>query len=70
MINRFFCKRKDWSNEEEVRLVLPRSKGSKVKIAPDWLTRVILGKDMTDSNRKLVREWASQRKLTLAVADA
>lgn len=66
----FFRKRQEWSNEEEVRLVLPRGKGSKVKIDPHWLTRVILGKDMTDSNRKSVREWANQRKPTLVVADA
>jgi hypothetical protein len=42
----FYCKRRsDWSNEEEVRLVLPRGKGSKVKIDPRWLKRLILGKN-------------------------
>jgi len=66
----FFSKRQEWSNEEEVRLVLPRGKGSKVKIEPRWLTRVILGKDMTDANRKLLREWAKERKPELSVADA
>jgi hypothetical protein len=66
----FFCKRQEWSNEEEVRLVLARGKGSKVKIDPHCLTRVIFGKDMTDGNRKLIREWAYQRKPELTVADA
>jgi len=36
----FFSKREEWSNEEEVRLVLPRGLGSKVKIDPRWLTRI------------------------------
>jgi hypothetical protein len=40
----FFCKRSEWSNEEEVRLLLPRGKGSKVKIDPRWLTRLIVGR--------------------------
>jgi hypothetical protein len=66
----FFCKRQEWSNEEEVRLVLQRGKGSKVKIDPDWLTRVILGKDMADGNRTLIREWATLRKPSLIVAEA
>ena len=66
----FFCKRAEWSNEEEIRLVLPRGKGSRVKIEPHWLTRVILGKDMIDANRQLVREWAKQRKPELTVSEA
>ncbi len=66
----FFCKREEWSNEEEVRLVLPRGKGSKVKIEPHWLTLVILGKDMADAHRTLIREWANQRRPALTVADA
>jgi hypothetical protein len=40
----FFCKRPEWSNEEEVRLVLPRGMGSKVKLKPRWLKRLISGK--------------------------
>jgi hypothetical protein len=66
----FFCKRSEWSNEEEVRLVLPRGKGCKVNIDPHWLTRIILGKDMTDANRKLIRDWAKQRKPELTVTEA
>jgi hypothetical protein len=66
----FFCKRQEWSNEEEVRLVLQRGKGSKVRIDPHWLTRVILGKDMAGGNRELIREWANQRKPALTVAEA
>jgi hypothetical protein len=67
---RFFCKRQEWSNEEEVRLVLQRGKGSKVKVDPRWLTRVILGKDMTSGNEELIREWAQQREPELAVVRA
>jgi hypothetical protein len=66
----FFCKRQEWSNEEEVRLLLPRDKGSKVIIDPRWLTRLILGMHMPDANRTLIREWAKQRKPELAVVSA
>lgn len=65
----FFCKSPGWSYEEEVRLILPRNLGSKVKLEPRWLTRVILGYKMSDSNRKLVREWAKQRNPQLVVID-
>jgi len=56
----FFCKRTEWSNEEEVRLVLPRRKGSKVKIDPTWLTRLILGKNMSEAHEHEIRKWAKE----------
>jgi hypothetical protein len=65
----FFCKRQEWSNEEEVRLVLARGKGSRVKIEPQWLTRLILGKNMTENNRKTIREWAKERQPELTVVE-
>lgn len=66
----FFCKRLEWSNEEEVRLVLPRGRSSRVKIDPRWLTRLILGKDMSSADRQAIREWAGQRRPELNVVDA
>jgi hypothetical protein len=66
----FFCKTLDWANEEEVRLVLPRGKGSKVKFQPDWLMRVILGKNMSESDRKSIRAWSKQRAPELLVVEA
>ena len=63
----FFCKRPEWSNEEEVRMVLPRGKGSKVKFQPQWLTRLILGKNITEANEQVIRAWARQRNPELAV---
>jgi hypothetical protein len=66
----FFCKTLDWASEEEVRLVLPRGKGSRVKIDPQWLTRLILGKDMSEADRTSIREWAKQRQPELAVVSA
>ena len=66
----FFSKREEWSNEEEVRLVLPRGLGSKVKIDPRWLTRVILGWRMAEADRKAIREWAEHREPQLAVVSA
>lgn len=66
----FFCKRPEWSNEEEVRLVLPRGKGSKVKFDPRWLKRLILGKSVSEQNEQVIRAWARQRAPDLAVVKA
>jgi hypothetical protein len=66
----FFCKRPEWSNEEEVRLVLPRGMGSKVKLEPRWLKRLILGKSMSEHNEQLIRAWSRQRVPDLPVVKA
>ena len=64
-----FCKTREWQCEEEVRLVLPSHDGrSKVKFEPAWLTKIILGKAMSDENKNLIRLWAKERKPELAVA--
>jgi hypothetical protein len=56
--------------EEEVRLVLPRGKGSKVKIDPRWLKRLILEKSVSEQNEQVIRAWARQRAPDLAVVKA
>jgi len=66
----FFCKRQEWSNEEEVRILLLRGSNPIVRIEPSCLTRLILGMHMSDAHRKLIREWAKQRKPELAVVNA
>jgi hypothetical protein len=66
----FFRKRPEWSNEEEVRLVLPRNLGAKVKLDPRWLKRLILGKNVSEKNEQVIRTWASQRSPELAVVKA
>jgi len=60
----------EWSNEEEVRLIAPRGSSSKIKIDPRWLTRLILGTQMSNANEKMIREWAKQRQPELTVAKA
>jgi len=66
----FFCKRPEWSNEEEVRLVLPRGMGSKVKLEPRWLNRLILGKSISAQNEDTIRAWSRQRVPELPVVKA
>ncbi len=67
----FFCKTKDWSSEDEVRLIQSRvDPNNKLKINAKWLTRIIIGKDMTSENEAQVREWAKQREPELAVTKA
>jgi hypothetical protein len=64
-----FCKTREWRCEEEVRLMLPPSDGRiKVRFDPVWLTRIILGKAMSEENRNTIRLWAKERKPELAVA--
>jgi hypothetical protein len=64
------CKRPEWSNEEEVRLLRARGSGPQVKIEPQWLTRIILGKNMSPDNERQIREWAKQRDPELLVVNA
>jgi hypothetical protein len=63
-------KRQEWSNEEEVRLICARGSGPLVKIEPQWLTRIILGKNMSPQNQKQIREWAKKRHPELLVVNA
>jgi hypothetical protein len=64
-----FCKTREWRCEEEVRLMLPPHDGRiKIPFNPVWLTRIILGKAMSDENKNTIRLWAKERKPELAVA--
>jgi hypothetical protein len=63
-------KRPEWSNEEEVRLVGVRDSEPYVRIAPQWLTKIILGKNMSPGNEKQIREWAKRRDPELLVVNA
>jgi len=64
------CKRPEWSNEDEVRLIRVPGSSEFVRIKPQWLTRIILGKNMSPENRKQIREWAKQRDPELLVVNA
>ena len=66
----FFCKRPEWSNEEEVRLVAIRRQGPIVAIDPKWLTRIILGKDMSAAHRSQILKWVRERKPELQAVAA
>jgi hypothetical protein len=66
----FFCKRCDWSGEEEVRVVVPPRFPCKVQIDPICFTRIILGWRMPEENRAQIREWAKQRDPELTVVTA
>jgi hypothetical protein len=60
-------KRSEWSNEEEVRLIRARGSAEFVRIEPQWLTRIILGKEMTVEIRNQIEAWAGQRRPKLPV---
>lgn len=66
----FYSKRQECSNEEEIRLIGLPGTPPTTKFDPRWLTRLILGKDMSDDNQKQIREWAKQRHPELAVVQA
>jgi hypothetical protein len=63
-------KRPDWSNEEEVRLILRRGMLPTVAIKAQWLTRIILGMKMSTENENQIREWATLRNPQLVVVRA
>jgi hypothetical protein len=65
-----YCKRDEWSNEEEIRVVVLRGGSSTIKIAPQWLTRLIVGMKITEAHEKSIRGWAKQRKPELTVVKA
>jgi hypothetical protein len=66
-----FYKSPEWSNEEEVRFVLLGTYNTQfMPIQPRWLTRVILGKDMTPDDEMTVRDWARRRQPELHVVKA
>ncbi len=63
-----FCKTREWSCEEEVRLILPRTDArTRIPINPAWLTRIILGKAMSQENKDKIRMWAKERQPELTV---
>lgn len=67
----YFCKTPEWSYEEEVRRVFPRTFiGPHFPIEPGWLTRIVVGKDMSDTDRQRIGMWAAQRVPRLAVTVA
>lgn len=68
--NWFFCKAPQWSNEEEVRVLVPRQDPHNVTINPNSLTRIILGWQMPESDQRQIREWAKERKPELTVVAA
>jgi hypothetical protein len=41
-----------------------------VKIDPRWLTRVILGKNISAENRSVIQKWAEELRPRLPVATA
>ena len=52
----------EWSNEEEIRVVLPTFVTDRwCPIGPQALTRILLGKDMRQKDRKQILAWASGR---------
>jgi hypothetical protein len=66
----FYCKRSDWSGEEEVRVVLMPGSDNPVKIEPGWLTRLILGEKISTEQEELIRGWANERQPELVVVKA
>ncbi len=71
----FFCKRAEWSNEEEVRVLVILGQGihppdGKYNIQPEWMSRIILGYRMPDADKELIRQWCSERKPKLRIAQS
>ncbi len=65
-----YCKRAEWGDEEEIRIVFMPGSDSRRKIDPRWLTRLILGMKISEAHEKMIREWARQRSPELVVVKA
>jgi hypothetical protein len=66
----FFCKNAEWSNEEEVRVLIPRGSECMKLIDPSWTTRLILGWKMVQADQGQIRQWAKERSPELKVVSA
>jgi hypothetical protein len=64
------CKKPEWSNEEEVRLIRARGGASMVLIKPEWVSRIILGENILVEHEKAIREFCKQRQPELVVVKA
>ena len=66
----YFQKNRDWSTEEEIRLVRPRTAPPVMRFDPALLTRVIIGKDMLPAHRAEIVRWARARDPNLILMRA
>ncbi len=67
----YFQKTRDWSTEEEIRLVRPRTAPPVMRFDPALLTQVIIGQDMLPAHRAEIARWtrAGDPNLTLMRAE-
>lgn len=67
----YYYKTTQWRREEELRIIGRRSADSgTIAFNPLLLTRIILGKKMTEEHQSLIREWAAKRVPSLRVESA
>jgi hypothetical protein len=65
-----FFKRREFSGEEEVRVMLTPGSGPILKIPTSTLTRVLLGEHMPESDKEKIRAWVAKRKPPVPVLTA
>jgi len=63
----FFYKTRAWLREEEVRMINRLNSPAIMALDPRFLTRIIIGKNITPAHEALVRAVADQRELHLPV---
>lgn len=68
--NFFYYKSKDWRNEEEIRILAPRSSQAIIRFDPHLLTRIILGKNMSEHHRTIIQGLAQQHSHKFVVVNA
>jgi hypothetical protein len=66
----FYCKKKDYSNEEEIRVLMSRHSDGTMTIQPAWLKRIILGWKMLPSDRDKIRALVLERLPQLNIVEA
>jgi hypothetical protein len=62
-----FYKTKRWENEEELRMIAQQGADSNALFDPQRLTRIILGRSISEQYGAIIRQWAGLRKVPLCV---
>lgn len=66
----FFCKKSEWSNEEEVRIVTSSSMPNPMPFDPTLLSRVILGYKISTEDKSQIVQWTKKRSIPLPIAQS
>jgi len=66
----FFCKKSEWSYEEEVRILDTSSIPNPISFDPTLLSQIILGYNISTKDKSQIIQWTKKRSVPLPVAQS